>query len=117
VSRYGATIWVLRCLSAITIGLAPPAFKRFVSVAEQQQTPSFDRFVQGKLKTMAHLSDWHAFDPNDRNSYPKVVAPVQVRFEDGTLEEGVSLTFFLHRKQLPTSSIRAWRYIKGAVKR
>jgi hypothetical protein len=45
---------------------------------------------------MAHLSDWHAFDPNDESTHPNVVAPIQVRFEDGTLEEGVSLPFFPH---------------------
>jgi hypothetical protein len=32
-------------------------------------------------QTMAHLSDWHVFDPNDRKTYPKVDAPVQVRFD------------------------------------
>jgi hypothetical protein len=61
---------------------------------------------------MAHLSDWHRFDPSDRKTYPSVSGTVQVRFEDGKLEEGLSRTFFPLGRLLPTSSIRAWRYIK-----
>jgi hypothetical protein len=67
---------------------------------------------------MAHLSDWHVFDPSDKSTYPKVYAPVQVRLEDGKLEEGVSQMFFPQTKLLPnSSSISAWRYIKGVVQR
>lgn len=62
---------------------------------------------------MSHLSDWHVFDPKDRKTYPKVVdVPVQVRFEDGRLEEGNSQTFFPRTELLPSSSIIGWRYIK-----
>jgi hypothetical protein len=62
---------------------------------------------------MAHLSDWHKFDPSDRETYPKVDAPVQVRFDDGQMEEGDSRMFFPIDKLLPSSSINAWRYVKG----
>jgi hypothetical protein len=47
--------------------------------------PSGQKVLLQVLRNRLHLSDWHAFDPNDRNTYPKVVAPVQVRFEDGEL--------------------------------
>jgi hypothetical protein len=66
---------------------------------------------------MAHLSDWHTFDPSDRKTYPEVNAPVQVRFEDGKFEEGQSRMFFPQIKLLPCSSIHAWRYIKGVAQR
>jgi hypothetical protein len=62
---------------------------------------------------MFHLSDWHRFDPSDRGTYPKEKAPVQVRFDDGTLQEGDSRMFFPKTKLLPCSSISAWRYIKN----
>jgi hypothetical protein len=61
---------------------------------------------------MDHLSNWHVFDPTDRKTYPKVAAPVQVRFEDGRLEEGDSRMFFPRVEPLPSSSIIGWRYIK-----
>jgi hypothetical protein len=64
-----------------------------------------------------HLSDWHEFDPNDRKTYPKVEAPVQVRFDDGRTEEGGSQMFFPVKKLLPGSSIKAWRYIKSIYPR
>jgi hypothetical protein len=66
---------------------------------------------------MAHLSDWHVFDPSDRKTYPTADAPVQVKFDDGKFEEGVSRMFFPLAKLLPCSSIRAWRYIIGAAQR
>ena len=62
---------------------------------------------------MVHVSHWHTFNPSDRKTYPKVNAPVQVRFDDGKLEEGETRMFFSQVKLLPCSSIRAWRYIKG----
>lgn len=66
---------------------------------------------------MAHLSDWHLFNPSDRKTYPKVKAPVQVRFNDGKLEEGDSRTFFPTTRLLPCSSINGWRYIRVATQR
>jgi hypothetical protein len=66
---------------------------------------------------MAHLGDWHLFNPSDRKTYPKVDVPVQVRFDDGQMEEGDSRTFFPETNLLPGSSINAWRYIKGFAQR
>jgi hypothetical protein len=66
---------------------------------------------------MVHLSDWHEFNPGDRRTYPKVEAPVQVRFDDGRLDEGDSQTFFPRRGLLPTSSIIGWRYIHSIYPR
>jgi hypothetical protein len=66
---------------------------------------------------MADMGDWHVFDPSDRKSYPKLNAPVQIRFDDGKFEEGDSRIFFPLAKLLPCSSINAWRYIKGAAQR
>ena len=66
---------------------------------------------------MPHISDWHAFNPSDRKTYPAVSAPVQVRFDDGKVEEGESRMFFPQVRLLPCSSIGAWRYIKGVAQR
>ena len=63
--------------------------------------------------TMVHLSDWHVFDPCDRKTCPRDIAPVQVKFDDGRTEEGDSLTYFPKLMLLPTSSIKARRYIKA----
>jgi hypothetical protein len=62
---------------------------------------------------MTNLSEWHTFNPSDRKTYPKVNAPVQVRFNDGKVEEGETRMFFPQAKLLPCSSIHAWRYLKG----
>jgi hypothetical protein len=61
---------------------------------------------------MTHLSDWNPFHPSDRKSYPRVAATVQVRFDDGMIEEGDSRMFFPAGTLLPCSSIIAWRYIQ-----
>ena len=53
------------------------------------------------------------FDSTDRRTYPKVDASVQVRFDDGVLEEGDGLMFFPRAELLATSSIVGWRYVKG----
>ena len=66
---------------------------------------------------MAHLSDWHVFDPTDRRTYPATDSPVQVRFNNGQTEEGQSRMFFPQVKLLPCSSINAWRYIKDVLQR
>jgi hypothetical protein len=66
---------------------------------------------------MAHLSDWHVFDPSDRKTYPKVAAPVQVRFDNGQMEEGDSRMFFPRTGLHPSASITGWRYIKGVAQR
>jgi hypothetical protein len=64
-----------------------------------------------------HLSDWHLFNPSDRKTYPKMKAPIQVRFDDGELNDGDSRTFFPVTGLLPNSSIKGWRYIKVAIQR
>jgi hypothetical protein len=61
---------------------------------------------------MLPLSEWHVFNPCDRKTYPKVAAPIQVRFDDGQTEEGDSEKYFPRGKLLASSSISAWRYIK-----
>jgi hypothetical protein len=72
--------------------------------------------VCAEAKNMVHLSDWHVFDPSDRKTYPSVKARVQVKFEDGKIEEGDSRMFFPQKKLLPTSSISGWRYVKDVTK-
>ena len=62
---------------------------------------------------MKPCSDWRAFDPADRSTYPKVDASLQVKFENGRIEEGPASEFFPGTGLLPVSSIVAWRYIKG----
>jgi hypothetical protein len=62
---------------------------------------------------MARLSDWHVFNPTDRATYPKGDTPVQARFDNGQMEEGVSRMFFPQVQLLPCSSIHVWRYVKG----
>jgi hypothetical protein len=61
---------------------------------------------------MEHLSDWHAFDPDNRTTYPKVDAPVQVRYANGLhIEAMMALAFF--SKVDAFSTITGWRYIKN----
>jgi len=36
------------------------------------------------------LSDWHMLNPNGIEDVPKAVAPVQVPFDNGQMEEGAS---------------------------
>lgn len=57
-----------------------------------------------------YLSDWHDFRPLDSKTYPKVNAPVQVRYADGKSKEGTAVSFF--GTVDPNSEITAWRYIK-----
>jgi hypothetical protein len=62
---------------------------------------------------MAHLSDWHNFDANDRSTYPKVSSPVQIKLDNGRMYEGDGLIFFPSVGHLPGSLIVNWRYIKN----
>jgi hypothetical protein len=80
-----------------------------------RRRPSVLQAMVGKAYThaLAHLSGWHTFNPSDRKTYPKVSAPVQIRFADGKVEEGETRMFFPQENLLPCSSIQAWRYIKG----
>jgi hypothetical protein len=59
-----------------------------------------------------HLSDWHDFNAEDRNTYPEMnTSPVQVRLSDGTTEEATGFDIIVQNK-LKTSVI-AWRHIKS----
>jgi hypothetical protein len=62
---------------------------------------------------MEHISGFHNFNPMDSHTYPKVNAPVQVRFANGRLVEGLSPTFFA--KVDAHSAITGWRYIKDTA--
>ncbi len=64
-----------------------------------------------------HLSEWHNFDPNDQSTYPKVDAPVQVRYSSGALETGQYHEFFQYSNTTPELLIAAWRYIKDNATR
>ena len=57
-----------------------------------------------------HLSDWHDFRLLDPGTYPKVNAPVQVRYADGKYKEGMAASFFAEVDS--KSELTAWRYIK-----
>jgi hypothetical protein len=66
---------------------------------------------------MQHLSEWHTFNARDRQTYPKVDAPIQVRYESGSVSVGFSHDFFPASALLSDSLIRDWRYIKEAALR
>jgi hypothetical protein len=59
-------------------------------------------------KLMQHLSEWRKFDPGDQASYPKVLAPIQVRYVDGKLIEVRSFGEILYSRD----QVNAWRYIR-----
>ena len=59
-------------------------------------------------------SNWHYFNENERSTYPKVVAPVQVRHASGRIAEGDSHELFSSDHLLAESPVIAWRYIKPA---
>jgi hypothetical protein len=56
---------------------------------------------------MKHLSEWHDFNPADLTTYPRVVAPIQVKLADGRQMEAAS---FKHISSTP--QIVGWRYIR-----
>jgi hypothetical protein len=62
---------------------------------------------------MKHLSNWHDFNPEDRSTYPKVDAAVQVRYDGGSEAEGYRDDFFPLCRRLSDSTIVNWRYIKA----
>jgi hypothetical protein len=62
---------------------------------------------------MQHLSEWHTFNARDRQTYPKVDAPIQVRYESGRLSVGFRHDFFPASGLLSYSLISGWRYIKA----
>jgi hypothetical protein len=62
---------------------------------------------------MRHLSRWHTCDPRDRETYPKVVAPIEVKYESGNVCVGFSHDLFPVLGLLSDSLITGWRYIKA----
>jgi hypothetical protein len=61
---------------------------------------------------MAHIGQWHHFDPGDRSTYPKVNSPIQVRDAIGARFEGDFLKLVSDARQLLKPKITGWRYIK-----
>jgi hypothetical protein len=61
-----------------------------------------------------HLSTWHDFDENDKSSYPKVCARVQVKHVNGRVAEGDSFDMLARERLIAESAVIAWRYIKAA---
>jgi hypothetical protein len=57
---------------------------------------------------MEHLSNWHDFNPTDRSTYPKMVAPVQVKLAGGQQIESTSFKHILSSDV----QITGWRYIR-----
>jgi hypothetical protein len=62
---------------------------------------------------MKHLSEWHTFNSRDRQTYPKVDAYIQVRYESGKVSVGFSHEFLPASGLLSDSLIKGWRYIKA----
>jgi hypothetical protein len=63
---------------------------------------------------MEHVSSWHYFNENERSTYPRVVALVQVKHASGRIAEGDSHELFSSDHLLVESPVVAWRYIKPA---
>jgi hypothetical protein len=61
---------------------------------------------------MKHISDWHVLERSDLKTYPKVAAPIQVKYADGTQAEGVCRSFFSCGKVAVDATIVLWRYIR-----
>ncbi len=61
---------------------------------------------------MAYQSDWHHFNANVRETYPKIYSPIQVRYANGGEAEGDFLKLLSHVRVIHESPITGWRYIK-----
>jgi hypothetical protein len=68
--------------------------------------------VNGVIWRMAHIGEWHDFNPADRSTYPKVNSPIQVRDATGGRSEGDFLKLVSNARQLLKPKIVGWRYIK-----
>jgi hypothetical protein len=62
---------------------------------------------------MAHIGEWHHFDPTDGSTYPKVNSPIQVRDAIGGRSEGDFLKLVSDARKLLKPRIIGWRYIKA----
>jgi hypothetical protein len=61
---------------------------------------------------MDHIGKWHNFNPADRRTYPKVDAPVQVKYADGIFTEGTAFAPFLQESVFYEVFITNWRYVR-----
>lgn len=66
----------------------------------------------GVIWRMQHLSDWHVFNVNIRETYPVVAATVQVQYANGGKSEGDFLKLLSHVRLLHEPPITGWRYIE-----
>jgi len=65
-------------------------------------------------RRMEHFSsEWHRFNPKSAQTYPKVDAPLQVRYANGAERKGSFKELFSPRKTSLDTQIAGWRYIKG----
>jgi hypothetical protein len=65
---------------------------------------------------MGRLNDWHHFNANLGETYPKTYSPVQVRYANGAEAEGYFLKLLSHVRVVHESPITAWRYLIKVVK-
>ena len=68
--------------------------------------------VLGVIWRMAHIGEWHDFNPADRSTYPKVNSPIQVRDAIGERSEGDFLKLISDARHMLKPKITGWRYIK-----
>ena len=66
----------------------------------------------GVIWRMRHLSEWHTFNADIRETYPRITATVQVRYANGGTSEGDFLKLLSHVRVLHEPPITDWRYIK-----
>jgi hypothetical protein len=70
----------------------------------------------GVIWRMGYQSDWHHFNANLRETYPKIYSPIRVRYANGGEAEGDFLKLLSHVRVIHESPITGWRYIKLNVK-
>jgi hypothetical protein len=64
-------------------------------------------------RRMEHFSsEWHRFNPKSAHTYPKIDAPLQVRYANGAERKGSFKELFSPRKTSLDTQIAGWRYIK-----
>ena len=63
-------------------------------------------------RQMKYISEWHSFDPKSAQTYPKIDAPLQVRYANGAEQKGNFKELFSPRKTSLDTKITGWRYIK-----
>ena len=90
-----------------------PLFESTGETVPKEKDEMVEREFNRLLETTGYLS--HTMDFNERMSHE--IFDVQVRFDNGQMEEGDSRTFFPRTGLLPSASITDWRYIKGLAQR